>query len=50
VIMVRCQQSDRPIRVYPNPAREQLYIQGASAGTRYQLFNNVGQMVQNGQI
>jgi hypothetical protein len=50
VINARCEFSGNVLRIFPNPVRETFVIQGASEGSRYQLFNSLGQRVQYGLI
>jgi len=38
------------VTVYPNPVRDQLFIEGAENGTRFELINIVGQHLLSGLI
>ena len=46
----RQEVQDEMVRIYPNPATNELTIENASAGTAIKLFNMMGQQVYDGQI
>ena len=41
-------ENDCGIRIYPNPVKNTLYLQGGDAEYSYVLYNGMGQMVANG--
>lgn len=42
--------SDQPIRLYPNPVREILYLENVHAGDLFNIYDNTGRLVMQGRI
>src|ERR1043165_595219 len=38
------------IKIYPNPANEYLYVEGAETGMKLTILNTLGQVVYNGVV
>jgi len=49
-LSVNEQSNKQVVSIYPNPAKEEINIEGAQPHTTYRLFNAVGSVVQHGSL